>query len=288
VLIELNDRPENDFTTTAATLNEWQQKRNEQSHTSNLYVGMIPRSFYQRVAPPQSIHLAYCFTAIHFFENLPHLPDGHFEPAMKDAVLEIQRKQAQTDLQKFLSLRAEEIVPNGQLVLSICATGFGQPDFFSSGPGECIRLAMHEMYMDGTIDRNVLNKSALPCYFRTLEDVTHTLDDVRTRGCWDTISISRAQVMHPAWGILESQKTNGSYTREHSIQYATAMIDWHTAVSAGYFIKAVKDGSIGCVGDDRALDLLEDMKRRASNIFHAKFKDAPVYGSFIYVHLQRK
>lgn len=253
-----------------------------------LYVGMIPRSFYQRVVPSPSIHLAYCFTAIHFFENLPHLPDGHFEPEAKHVALQIQREQARIDLQKFLDLRAEEIVSHGQLVLSICATGFGKPDFFSSGPGECIRLAMYDMYMDGTIDRNVLNKSALPCYFRTLEDVKDTLEDQKTKQYWDIISTSHAQVMHPAWGALESQKANGTYTAEHSSQYATAMIDWHTAVSAGYFIKAVTDGSVSRVGDDQARVLLEDMKHRASNIFLAKFRDAPVYGSFIYVHLQGK
>ena len=288
VAIELNDRPENDFTTLSSTIDNWQKTRAEKGISSpSLFVNLAPRSFYKELVPTQSIDIAYSFAALHFFENIPDLPDGHFEPKNAAATLETFRVQAQADLRKFLKLRAAEVIPGGRILMSLCATGYGKPDYYTSGPGESIRCAILDMLNDGKLSREMVNNYIIPCHFRTLEDVDVTINGDNEKQEWKHIKTHHDQVIHPGWDGLETQKKQGIYTEEHSALYATAMIDWFDAVAAGFFFNAVEKGSGGAITHEHAKQLHIEMKQRASKIFLEKFKDAPVYGSFIYVVLER-
>ena len=220
--------------------------------------------------------------------------------------MEIFRSRAQTDLRKFLKHRATEIVPGGQLVVSLCATGFAEPDYMTSGPGHSIRTAMRNMYSEGVLTRAMLNAYIIPCYFRTLADVDDTLDVPEMRSLWTTVKTGIAQTEHPAFDtLLDKQQqhlysgagASGAQMDQMSADYARSMIDWFTAVSAGYFLKAVKTGAAAAVEEGglgreitetEAQDLLEVMKQRAAQVYLEKFRDQPIHGSFIYLTLQRR
>lgn len=286
--IELNDRPENDFTTLSLTINRWESSLNKAVYPHELFVTLRPRSFYKPLSAVQVADVGYCFTCLHFLENIPDYPSSHFTAIRPQETMEMFRAQAQVDLQKFLRLRASEYVPGGQLLVSLIASGFGHPDFMDSGPGNAMRLAMREMLSEERISKEAIELCVVPIYFRTIEDIQATLNKEEVSSQWSLVEMDQSQVMHPFWDDLERKKQQGRNTEEHSVEYARGMLAWFLAVFDGFFLRALTSCIQAPYTEQEAQAVMQESQEKAVRIFVEKYRDDPVYISSVYVLLEKK
>jgi hypothetical protein len=85
---------------------------------SNAFPCAVGRSFYEKVLPPESVHLGWSSYAAVWLSRIPTLIPGHFISLCSAgyARAEFERQGAQ-DWENFLSLRASELLPGGRLVV---------------------------------------------------------------------------------------------------------------------------------------------------------------------------
>ncbi|KKP06486.1 hypothetical protein THAR02_01444 [Trichoderma harzianum] len=267
--------------------NSWQDNMDKTQYPHKIFVSSIPRSFYEPLNATRDLDVGYCFTCLHYLEEIPNYPGCHFTAVHSSETTSKLRAQAQTDLQKFLQLRASEFVPGGQLVLSLLATGFDNPDFMNSGLRNAMQSAMSQMFLEGKLSQEAIEACVLPVYYRTTEDIQATLATEEVIRQWTVVKIEQSQVIHPFWKELEFQKEQELYTEEHSIAYAKAMVSWFWAAFEGFALRAII-GTQPHDPEESIQNLLEEMKEKAIRVFLEKYKDNPVYMSSVFVHLEAK
>jgi hypothetical protein len=114
------DQPSNDFNSLFEVL-DTDQDRYMQGEP-NVFPCAIGRSFYERVLPPDSVHIGWCSYAAVWLSRIPALIPGHFISA--HSTVEVRaafERQGAHDWEAFLSLRARELRPGGRLVVVLPA-----------------------------------------------------------------------------------------------------------------------------------------------------------------------
>ncbi|MFZ0594076.1 MAG: hypothetical protein WAM39_26705 [Bryobacteraceae bacterium] len=114
------DQPSNDFNTLFEVLDADPDRYSLDE--PNVFPCAIGRSFYEKVLPPQSVHLGWCSYAAVWLSRIPACVPGHFlalrsKGAERAAFLD----QAARDWKAFLSLRARELRSGGRLVVVLPA-----------------------------------------------------------------------------------------------------------------------------------------------------------------------
>jgi len=118
ILIYHEDLPANDFNALFEVLD-----RDPDSYAldePNVYPCAIGRSFYQRVLPPNHVHLGWSSYAAMWISRVPTQIPGHFfVPRSTGDVRAAFERQGARDWESFLSLRANELRPGGRLVVAV-------------------------------------------------------------------------------------------------------------------------------------------------------------------------
>ncbi|KAF8115277.1 hypothetical protein N665_0029s0113 [Sinapis alba] len=117
----LNDLPNNDFNTTFKFLTFFNDKL---TNKKPCFVSGVPGSFYSRLFPRNSLHFLHSNYSLHYLSKVPNRLEknrmsvyitGSSPPSEHKAYL----NQFQTDFNKFLRMRSEEMVSNGRMVLTL-------------------------------------------------------------------------------------------------------------------------------------------------------------------------
>jgi hypothetical protein len=120
IMVVHTDLPQNDFTSLFTTLaHDPGSYRHGRPH---VFAGAIGQSFYERLLPARHLAFGWSAFALHWLSALPKPLRAHIWPicAAADeagALAEV----AALDWRMFLTNRAEELVPGGQLVLVVGA-----------------------------------------------------------------------------------------------------------------------------------------------------------------------
>ncbi|XP_021891297.1 probable S-adenosylmethionine-dependent methyltransferase At5g37970 [Carica papaya] len=114
-----NDHADNDFNTLFRTL----------SSPPKYFAAGVPGSFYLRLFPQSSIHFAHTSYAVHWLSKVPReVIDENSSAYNKDSIqcsgfnIEVAKayaSQFKNDLNNFLNVRAQELVPGGLMVIII-------------------------------------------------------------------------------------------------------------------------------------------------------------------------
>ncbi|MFX6572950.1 class I SAM-dependent methyltransferase, partial [Acinetobacter baumannii] len=121
----LNDLPGNDFNNLFKLLPNYE--------SGNCFVYGLPGSFYGRLFPRNSIHFAYSSYSIHWLYQVPEGLENKNEENIYMAmtsppvVYEAYAKQYKKDFCRFLSSRAEEMIPGGCMVLTFIGRSVEDP-----------------------------------------------------------------------------------------------------------------------------------------------------------------
>ncbi|UKZ74606.1 hypothetical protein TrVFT333_002276 [Trichoderma virens FT-333] len=282
VLLVFSDRPENDFVALSSNIAAFETSQDNQ----RLFTAMVPKSFYQQIAPSASVNIGFSLACLHHLEHVPPLAAG--ESPVDASRISVLRQQSHTDLERFLNHRAAEIMPGGALILSFVAqASTGEENY--AGLVDACRRALIEMLQGGTIPMAAATAFEVPTYNRTLRDV----EELTTNGVpgkWVVEEIFEKRVVHPAGAELRARHQKSSDNKQHesdSEWYAKTVTDWLMAVVSGYFLKALRVGLGDAYTEQEGNTLLGEWVQRTKNEFLAHHKDEDVNCWFIYIHLKR-
>ncbi len=179
IWVFFNDLPTNDFNHLFANLFPG---GNVAISGTNIFPCAIGGTAFGRLVPVQTLHIATTFNAIGFLEKKPDTRLPHYILPMKpgplaprEGVLVTEnerapfRLQAENDLSRFYSTRAEELVIGGKLLVQI----FGRNDCFSTSHGiyDVLSDAILDCVENGLLPRKVYEELIFPIYFRTIEEL---------------------------------------------------------------------------------------------------------------------
>jgi hypothetical protein len=209
-------------------------------------------------------------------DNLQRIPNA-------DKLL---REQAHKDLLQFLHHGGIETKPGGSLVLSFPSKSIsGPPDLI--GPTTSIFGALKLMLAEGKVSKKVLSSLNEPLFNRSMEDVQSTLNEVE--GLWDMQECFESRVVHPAYLALQNVGSDeGLVDDETAWKYTHSIIDWVTAVVAGYLLKALRDGDPENYSEERGGELVSEWIKRTKELHFEHFRGEEVSMSFVHVWLQRR
>ncbi|GAA0159458.1 methyltransferase [Lithospermum erythrorhizon] len=141
------------------------------------YVASLPGSFYSRLLPEASLHIANCSTSLHWLSKIPHEVTNknslawnegkvHYLRAPK-AVKDAYSTQFKQDIEAFLSARAQELVAGGLMVLIV--NGFPDGSFpsnsITSGNFKILESCSEDMVKMGMITKEMADMFNLPFYY---------------------------------------------------------------------------------------------------------------------------
>lgn len=238
--------------------------------------------------PPRSVHAGFSLAALHHLEGAP-LRIAEESEDQRRARCAIQSEE---DLVKFLTLRAEEFVPDAPLVLTFVGTSHTGEKNYAPLVSAC-RNALITMVQDGTLPTPVLACFEVPVYDRSLEEVKDVMAKAEIADSWTVEHCFEESVEHPACeqrGIsrgdnnsLAQSSSTESLSRE---EYARIVVDWEMAVIGGYFVKAVHEA---LDSDGAAVEALSaEWTERTVDEFLKTTPDAMVKCCFVYLKLRRK
>uniref|UniRef100_A0ACD5WR26 Uncharacterized protein n=1 Tax=Avena sativa TaxID=4498 RepID=A0ACD5WR26_AVESA len=179
VCIFLNDLPNNDFNTVAKSLVTL-QKSSEPSVVANI----TPGSFYERLFASGSLHLICSSSCLHWLSKAPetlrrnHIPvyniDENARREMLPMILEAYAQQFKNDFTYFLNLRAKELLPGGQMVISLTGRRISSKIFHIWEP---IIQILSVMALEGVIDKSKFDSFYMPMYGPSNEEIREIIQE---------------------------------------------------------------------------------------------------------------
>ncbi|KAM7265079.1 hypothetical protein ACFE04_002762 [Oxalis oulophora] len=120
----LNDLPGNDFNSLFNMLPDFYRRLEKEKGglLGSCFISGLPSSFHGRLFPSNSMHLIHSSYSVHWLSKVPeglmNKRNIHIGKTSPPEVCQAYLKQFQNDFQLFLSLRSEEIVSSGRMILS--------------------------------------------------------------------------------------------------------------------------------------------------------------------------
>jgi hypothetical protein len=125
------------------------------------------RSFYERLFPPAELHLAWSAIAVHWLSRVPEpIPDHIYCSRATGSPREALQEQSRQDWERFLTHRAVELRPGGQLVV---LGGAAADDGLSGAEGlmDAANSVFVELVDGGVIRRDEYARMTVPAWNRT-------------------------------------------------------------------------------------------------------------------------
>jgi hypothetical protein len=182
VQVVFSDLGSNNFNQLFSNLEE---ARRAGLFSAGAYPAVLGGSFYGPLLPPGTVHLATCFNAIQWLDQLPAvpLPDSVVYrrpyPPRPGLVVSPQAtaafsRQAEQDLVRFLQCRARELVPGGKLLLA--SPGDTDRACISDGMSDVFNDACLDLVAAGQMEREEHERLTMPVYFRTVKELLAPLE----------------------------------------------------------------------------------------------------------------
>jgi len=142
------------------------------------------RSFYERLFHAGELHLAWSAIAVHWLSRVPEpIPEHIFSSRATGAVRAALERQSRRDWAAFLTHRADELVPGGQLVV---VGGAAADDGASGAEGlmDAADAELVELVGDGLLDAAEYARMTIPTWNRTRAEFLAPLEDGPPAQAW--------------------------------------------------------------------------------------------------------
>lgn len=181
VSVLLNDLPDNDFNTVVKSLATLRRINDDPV----VVTGVAPGSFYERLFTSRSVHLVCSSSSLHWLSKAPdvltrnQIPayyiDEHARREKLPMVLDAYAQQFRNDFRHFLGLRAKELVPGGQMVLSII--GRHSDGIAPFHIWDILAQVLSLMASEGVIDKAKFDSFYVPVYGPSKEDLREVIQE---------------------------------------------------------------------------------------------------------------
>ncbi|CAL4991250.1 unnamed protein product [Urochloa decumbens] len=182
--IFLNDLPGNDFNQVFRSLDNLKKVTAGQKRNTPLlfYISGLPKSYYNRLLPRESVHLFHSSCSLHWRLQVPEVLDPRRVKLNKDNifitrttspfVVKCFQEQFNKDFSTFLKMRHEELVYGGKMVLTFC--GRKDEDVYNGDLNklfELLAISLQSLVAKGLIEREKLDSFNLPLYGPSIAEV---------------------------------------------------------------------------------------------------------------------
>ncbi|KAI7744333.1 hypothetical protein M8C21_032749, partial [Ambrosia artemisiifolia] len=146
------------------------------------FVSAVPGSFYDRLFPDQSLHLAHAANANHWLSQVPSGLENngsniYMAKTSPPNVFLAYGKQFHTDFTKFLQLRSEELVLGGSMILTFPCRSIVDP---TSDDGVAINELLAQSLVDlsneGLVQESDIISFNMPAYLPCEEEVRNIIE----------------------------------------------------------------------------------------------------------------
>ncbi|KAH6755615.1 hypothetical protein C2S53_011182, partial [Perilla frutescens var. hirtella] len=206
-----NDQTGNDFNTLFASL----------PHPRNYFAAAVPGSFYGRLFPSSSIHIAYSSASINWLSKVPEAVQLKGSPAWNsgkihyagasDAVVNAYADQFVADMEVFLRARGEEIAPGGMIVMptpGVAHRGVTHHASVMINFLESILIAM------GVLEQELVDSFNIPVVYPCIEDMRRVIEK---NGCFEIVKLEL--------GNLKGKDRDGYTDAESVIMHLRAALE---------------------------------------------------------------
>ncbi|WP_432155369.1 hypothetical protein [Streptomyces sp. bgisy153] len=167
VTVVHTDIPANDFNAMFTTIME---APGSYAHLPQVFAHAEARSFYEPLFPPAELHLAWSAIAVHWLSRVPEPVPGHiYSSRAAGGTRRALREQSRADWEAFLTHRARELRPGGQLVV----LGGGRADDGSGGADGLMDAAdavLADLVRQGLVTPGEYARMTIPTWNRTREE----------------------------------------------------------------------------------------------------------------------
>ncbi|XP_073136882.1 benzoate carboxyl methyltransferase-like [Henckelia pumila] len=181
----LNDLPDNDFNSLFKPVEDFNEEKRLVcgSIRSGCFIYGLPGSFYTRLFPTKSLHFAYSSCSLHWLSQVPrgleseNKENMYISIASPPEVVDAYAQQYKRDLMAFLSMRGEEMVDGGSIVLTFIGRKF--QDFSSkdeSGQFTMLSQTLLQMVAQGVLEKDDLYSFNVPIYMPCQQEVESIID----------------------------------------------------------------------------------------------------------------
>ncbi|KAL1552565.1 gibberellin A4 carboxyl methyltransferase [Salvia divinorum] len=182
-----NDQIGNDFNTLFASL----------PRPRSYVAAAVPGSFYGRLFPSSSVHVAYSSFAVHWSSKVPeelHRRDSpawnagriHYSDSSPEAVVKAYSDQFQRDMESFLGARAQEIAPGGAIVVVVPGVPEGVVTYSGGVAFSFLEFILAEMVREGVIEQEQVDSFNVPNVYPSVKDLRRV---VERNGCFEIVKM---------------------------------------------------------------------------------------------------
>ncbi|KAL5553354.1 hypothetical protein UlMin_040755 [Ulmus minor] len=193
----LSDRVSNDFNTLFNSIPQ---------NFGQFFVAGVPGSFHDRLFPESSLHFVYTSHALHWLSKLPEELLDQNNPAWNKGriyyengpreVYNAYASQFYKDIERFLCLRAMELVAGGMMVIVMAGSNSSHVSSFGM-TFEFMGSILMEMAKEGLVREAQVDSFNVPIYAASVEEMVEV---VEKNGCF---SIGRIEFIKST--ILEKK-----------------------------------------------------------------------------------
>ncbi|KAK6158989.1 hypothetical protein DH2020_006303 [Rehmannia glutinosa] len=188
-IVFFNDLTANDFNTLFASLPDERKK---------YFAAGVPGSFFTRLFPCSSIHIAYSSSSLHWLSKLPVELQDKNSPAWNpgrihytgapEAVVRAYANQFEEDMVMFLNARSQEIVGGGMIVILMP----GVPDgVLTHDVGIALTFLgsiLMDMVQEGLLKQDQVDLFNFPHVYPSVKQMTRL---VEKNGCFEIIKMEQ-------------------------------------------------------------------------------------------------
>ncbi|KAL5764715.1 hypothetical protein ACOSQ2_017309 [Xanthoceras sorbifolium] len=201
IQVFLNDLPENDFNSVFKLLPAFNQrlKKDKGDQFGPCFVSGVPCSFYERLFPSRSIHLIHSSYSVHWLSKVPenlgsNKKNIYIAKSSPPSVYKAYLEQFQRDFSSFLSLRSEEIIVGGRMILTFIGRNIPDPSSKDCCYiWELLTKSFLELVDEGHVEAAKVDSFDIPCYHPCEEEVR---DIVEKEG---SFNLNKLEIFEVNW-----------------------------------------------------------------------------------------
>ena len=212
VCVVHNDQPDNDF---AALFRLVAASPESYVLDANVFPLAVGRSFYGPVLPSGSASLGWSANAVHWLSAAPHTVPGRLTFRRPDGGVDNAfARRAHEDWTSFLTERAVELRPGGELVIVLVEAD----DVGSCGADHFLDVlagVLVDAVETGTLRQHEVARMVVPLYFRTEREVRLPFASKELEGRLALVEHEHAILDDPLWAAFERTGDQATFAVAH-------------------------------------------------------------------------
>ena len=215
-----NDLPTNDFNALLKNLGSSTHDY-RQITDCQVFVQLLPSSFFQQVLPDQWVNLGFSMAAVHW---LNRIPTSNYKNAvfLSDANEQAQADlldQAEKDLQLFAKARTNEIKPGGLLFIVGLASKIGSSgrrDISTAELFVVVKKILTKLAADRLLSQEALDKFVFPVVPRTEEEFLKPFMTGALSDDWHCLHCSIEEGIATDYAAYKKHRNTKRYAAEYT------------------------------------------------------------------------